>query len=328
MGGSTHADRPPADLRAGRASSRRWLLVLLRLVQGFAVGGEWGGAVLMVTEYGDAKRRGFWAGWPQAGVPAGNLLAAGVLAMMVGDPVRTRTSWPGAGACRSCCPACWSRSAIGCASAWPKARSSSRRCDDAGRAAEGAGAGGDPRAAGRHRHRRGPAGRARTSPSTSSPPSRSPTSIEAVAPEPGRSALNAMLIGAAVEVRADPAVRGAVRPGRPPAGLSSGRGRRWRSGASPSSACSTPARRRWSCRRRRRPGPARRDVRPAGGVHRRAVPDADALFRRLAGLPGDLDLRRLARADHRARALQGHASRRSRSPSTWPSPARSARSRR
>ena len=35
-------------------------LVLLRLVQGFAVGGEWGGAVLMVTEYGDARRRGFW----------------------------------------------------------------------------------------------------------------------------------------------------------------------------------------------------------------------------------------------------------------------------
>jgi metabolite-proton symporter len=58
------------------------LLLVLRLVQGFAVGGEWGGAVLMVTEYGEAKRRGFWAGWPQAGVPAGNLLAAAVLAVM------------------------------------------------------------------------------------------------------------------------------------------------------------------------------------------------------------------------------------------------------
>ena len=57
-------------------------LVLLRLVQGFAVGGEWGGAVLMVCEYGDTKSRGFWAGWPQAGVPAGNLLAAAVLAIM------------------------------------------------------------------------------------------------------------------------------------------------------------------------------------------------------------------------------------------------------
>jgi metabolite-proton symporter len=59
-------------------------LVTLRLVQGFAVGGEWGGAVLMAAEHGDGARRGFWASWPQAGVPAGNLLAAGVLALMAG----------------------------------------------------------------------------------------------------------------------------------------------------------------------------------------------------------------------------------------------------
>ena len=58
------------------------LLAALRFVQGFAVGGEWGGAVLMAAEFGDDKRRGFWAGWPQAGVPAGNLLAAGVLTVM------------------------------------------------------------------------------------------------------------------------------------------------------------------------------------------------------------------------------------------------------
>jgi metabolite-proton symporter len=57
-------------------------LVFLRLVQGFAVGGEWGGAVLMAAEHGNAARRGFWASWPQAGVAAGNLLAAGVLALM------------------------------------------------------------------------------------------------------------------------------------------------------------------------------------------------------------------------------------------------------
>ena len=57
-------------------------LVILRLIQGFAVGGEWGGAVLMAAEHGDAARRGFWASWPQAGVAAGNLLAAGVLALM------------------------------------------------------------------------------------------------------------------------------------------------------------------------------------------------------------------------------------------------------
>ncbi|HYD13405.1 MAG TPA: MFS transporter [Allosphingosinicella sp.] len=58
------------------------LLIFLRLVQGFAVGGEWGGAVLMAAEHGNAERRGFWASWPQAGVAAGNLLAAGVLALM------------------------------------------------------------------------------------------------------------------------------------------------------------------------------------------------------------------------------------------------------
>jgi metabolite-proton symporter len=59
-------------------------LVALRLVQGFAVGGEWGGAVLMAAEHGDAARRGFWASWPQAGVAAGSLLSAGVLALMAG----------------------------------------------------------------------------------------------------------------------------------------------------------------------------------------------------------------------------------------------------
>ena len=57
-------------------------LIALRLVQGFAVGGEWGGAVLMAAEHGDAKRRGFWASWPQAGVAAGSLLSAGMLAVM------------------------------------------------------------------------------------------------------------------------------------------------------------------------------------------------------------------------------------------------------
>jgi metabolite-proton symporter len=55
------------------------LLLLCRLIQGFAVGGEWGGAVLMVAEHGSRERRGFWSSWPQAGVPAGNLLSVLVL---------------------------------------------------------------------------------------------------------------------------------------------------------------------------------------------------------------------------------------------------------
>ncbi|MBF6161543.1 MFS transporter [Nocardia cyriacigeorgica] len=55
------------------------LLVILRFIQGFAVGGEWGGAVLLVAEHSPNRSRGFWASWPQAGVPAGNLLATVVL---------------------------------------------------------------------------------------------------------------------------------------------------------------------------------------------------------------------------------------------------------
>ena len=58
------------------------LLILLRLVQGFALGGEWGGAVLIVSEHGKPEHRGFWASWPQAGAPAGQLLATGVLALL------------------------------------------------------------------------------------------------------------------------------------------------------------------------------------------------------------------------------------------------------
>ena len=58
------------------------LLIVCRLVQGFAVGGEWGGAVLLAAEHGDASRRGFWASWPQAGAPPGNLLATGVLLVL------------------------------------------------------------------------------------------------------------------------------------------------------------------------------------------------------------------------------------------------------
>jgi metabolite-proton symporter len=58
------------------------LLVSLRFLQGLGLGGEWGGAVLMSIEHGDPRRRGFNASWPQVGVPAGNLLAAGVLGIL------------------------------------------------------------------------------------------------------------------------------------------------------------------------------------------------------------------------------------------------------
>jgi len=45
-------------------------LVLLRVAQGFGVGGEWGGAVLMAVEHAPAGARGFYGSWPQIGVPA------------------------------------------------------------------------------------------------------------------------------------------------------------------------------------------------------------------------------------------------------------------
>ena len=43
------------------------LLVVLRFLQGFALGGEWGGATLMVVEHAPEKSRNFYASWPQTG---------------------------------------------------------------------------------------------------------------------------------------------------------------------------------------------------------------------------------------------------------------------
>ncbi|MES9667298.1 MFS transporter [Bacillus cereus] len=58
------------------------LLVTLRLIQGFAFGGEWGGAVILVSEHSPSDRRGYWASWPQAGVPLGNLIATIILLLL------------------------------------------------------------------------------------------------------------------------------------------------------------------------------------------------------------------------------------------------------
>ncbi|MGW0039870.1 MFS transporter [Gordonia sp. NPDC003376] len=58
------------------------MLVVLRFIQGFALGGEWGGAVLLVSEHGGSDRRGLWASFPQAAVPAGNILATAMMAVL------------------------------------------------------------------------------------------------------------------------------------------------------------------------------------------------------------------------------------------------------
>ena len=58
------------------------LLTLLRILQGVAVGGEWGGSVLLAMEWGSARRRGFMASWPQMGVPLGLLLSTLMVQVM------------------------------------------------------------------------------------------------------------------------------------------------------------------------------------------------------------------------------------------------------
>lgn len=69
------------------------LLVLLRFIQGFGVGGEWGGAVLMAVEHSRAGRRGYHASWVQAGVPVGMLLANGVFMLFARMEEGAFLSW-------------------------------------------------------------------------------------------------------------------------------------------------------------------------------------------------------------------------------------------
>ena len=58
------------------------LLIVLRIVQGFSAGGEWGGAALLSVEHAPANKRGFFGAYPQIGVPAGLILAAGVMLLV------------------------------------------------------------------------------------------------------------------------------------------------------------------------------------------------------------------------------------------------------
>jgi metabolite-proton symporter len=69
----------------GSGSIGSWapiLLVALRLLQGLAVGGEWSGSVLLSMEWGDQKRRGLMASFPQLGVAFGLILGTGFLYLL------------------------------------------------------------------------------------------------------------------------------------------------------------------------------------------------------------------------------------------------------
>ncbi|WP_437054206.1 MFS transporter [Streptomyces sp. enrichment culture] len=72
------------------------LLVALRVVQGVAIGGEWGGATLMVVEHAErtqGSRRGLWSGFTQLGAPLGSMLSAGVVTLVSALPDDQFRSW-------------------------------------------------------------------------------------------------------------------------------------------------------------------------------------------------------------------------------------------
>lgn len=69
------------------------LLVILRFLQGFMVGGEWGGAMLMVVEYAAGKHRGRLSALSQTGGLTGQLLATGVFIVVTQLPKEALLSW-------------------------------------------------------------------------------------------------------------------------------------------------------------------------------------------------------------------------------------------
>ncbi|EST39568.1 hypothetical protein N566_01220, partial [Streptomycetaceae bacterium MP113-05] len=69
------------------------LLVLLRLLQGVAVGGEWGGAVTLAVEHAPPGKRGRYAALPQVGSPVGTLLSSGAFALVLLLPDASFDAW-------------------------------------------------------------------------------------------------------------------------------------------------------------------------------------------------------------------------------------------
>src|SRR5215470_4937379 len=69
------------------------LLVVLRLLQGFGAGAEYGGAVIFAVEYAPEGKRGLFGSWAPIGVTLGNLMAAGVFALVTLMPKEDLLSW-------------------------------------------------------------------------------------------------------------------------------------------------------------------------------------------------------------------------------------------
>ncbi|MDQ4501573.1 MFS transporter [Sinomonas sp. ASV322] len=80
----------------GASSIGPWgavILVLLRVLQGIAVGGEWGGAALMALEHSDPKRRGFSASFVNAGAPTGAFLGTVMMGLVSALPRGDFLAW-------------------------------------------------------------------------------------------------------------------------------------------------------------------------------------------------------------------------------------------
>ncbi|MFI7639053.1 MFS transporter [Nonomuraea sp. NPDC049400] len=69
------------------------LLVALRLLQGFAVGGEWGGSMIIVLESAPPNRRGFFSAWPNTGGFSAQILITGIFAYIYTLPEDQLLSW-------------------------------------------------------------------------------------------------------------------------------------------------------------------------------------------------------------------------------------------
>ena len=118
----------PTYAQAGHRSAPI-LLILLRILQGIALGGEYGGAAIYVAEHAPNDKRGAATGWIQSSASFGLLAALLVIVATRTLDRRGCVRSPGAGASRSSSRRCCWRSRCGCAPSSPKARisPSSRR---------------------------------------------------------------------------------------------------------------------------------------------------------------------------------------------------------
>ncbi len=69
------------------------LLIILRIIQGLAIGGEWGGAVLLCVEHASSGRRSFYGSLPQMGTPLGMMLSVAAFSIVSLLPEADFMSW-------------------------------------------------------------------------------------------------------------------------------------------------------------------------------------------------------------------------------------------